>query len=382
MRIGILTWFHHENYGTKLQAIALQQYLKTQGHLVELINYTPKGEANTNEKNGKDGLKHLLWRYHRKKNVYWLQAAANRYCDSLEIRRINMKQVIIEHCSFSPKIEKEEEFVTVCNSYDTVICGSDQIWNPNWLEPFYFFGADGITAKKLAYAPSFGVSSLSDFSKEKIRNYVNDFSFLSVREESGANILENITGKRPGIVADPTLLLSDKDWDSMLHTKEEENDYVFCYFLGENKNHWKAAQRYAKKHQLEIKIIPQSGQAFFRFGEILVDAGVEEFVTGIKNARAIFTDSYHAEIFSLIYQKEFFVFERFGQEENGSQNSRIHDFSNRIGVKNRVFPHNHSEICEDENLDDTAINANLESFVKQSKQELLNALKGECDEML
>ena len=128
---------------------------------------------------------------------------------------------------------------------------------------------------------------------------------------------------------DPTLLLSREEWDEVCSDRKIDRDYVFCYFLGENKKERKIAKEFAKKHNLKLVTIPHAAGGINlvdrKFGdEKIYDASPQDFISLIKNAKYVFTDSFHAVVFSNIYQKQYFVFNR---NKSGQMSSRITDIT-------------------------------------------------------
>lgn len=371
MKIGIITWFTYENYGTKLQALALQEYLKKQGCSVELLNFQPPAvEGNISKTTIKQKIIN-------KKKAFDNQRAQKKYAKQLRKRSIALKKIIEENCRLTKPITNTQEYIEIANDFDLLICGSDQIWNPNWFHPYYFAGFEEIKVPKIAYAPSIGVKEIGEKEKIKIQKCIKDFTAIAMREKSGQVEVQKLTDLNVKQVLDPTLLMNEDEWEKILKLKStnENESYICCYFLGDNKKHWDAVLNYAKQKDMKVKIIPQQGTAYFKNGEVQASAGVNDFVELIKNAKIVFTDSFHAIVFSTIFHKDFYVFERFRETENGSQNSRIYDFLKLIDLRERLIKFNTNIIEIETSIDYEKTENILKNEINESKRYLKEAIK-------
>ena len=202
MKVGIITWFQYENYGTKLQALALQAFLRNEGYDTQLINYEVPEVSQTFKKNT------LISRLFDKIKYILLQRAKRLFSSQLKIRSLRMKQVISDYCVLSPHIASDEEYVKICNQFDIIICGSDQIWNPNWYHRYYYADFPEIHVKKVSYAPSLGINKIPEQIVPLMKKSLASFSRITVREENAIDLLEPLIGYRPQKVIDPTMLFS------------------------------------------------------------------------------------------------------------------------------------------------------------------------------
>lgn len=207
---------------------------------------------------------------------------------------------------------------------DAFITGSDQVWNLTWYVPAYFLDFVPSEKTKISYAASIGMKSLDDEQKQIFKNSLKDYQAVSVREEASTEMLKEISPHTPQYVLDPTLLLSAQEWDEISAERVIEEKYVFCYFLGDDRRERKIAEKYARKRGLKIVTFPHIAnkvvRSDFHFGDIrMFDATPEQFISLIKHAEYVFTDSFHATVFSNIYHKEYFVFERAGRKGMGSR---------------------------------------------------------------
>lgn len=374
MHIGIITWFDYENYGTKLQAIASYVYLKRLGHEVKFVDFFPPKKQKNNNVN-------FLGRVQNKANYLALKYAAQIYEDKLCTRSYRMKQVISDLCECTEKIMNDREYIDACNQFDLLICGSDQIWNPNWYHPYYYADFAEIQSRKISYAPSIGVHVIPENIEERMRESLKKFETISVREERAAELLQRIIGYHPKKVVDPTMLLSKNEWENLIFLHEKKvKPYVLCYFLSDNRNHWLAARKFAKERDLDLAVIPQGGFSFFQKAEIHADTGVREFLELIKNSQCVLTDSFHGTVFSILFEKEFYIFERFKQDQCVSQNDRVIELVKQFDVQNHLLKFNSRKIVDQPPIDYKKIRCTLNKLKAESESFLISAIEGRREE--
>ena len=230
--------------------------------------------------------------------------------------------------------------------------------------------------KKIAYAPSFGVKQNDyPYQNNKLKNLLNRFDYISVREEDGKYIIKKLINKSVKIVLDPTLLLEKKQWNEFVKVDMNKTKYILCYFLGEQKYYWKYVKKLQKETGLEIRIIPIQPEAYFKKGTIESEVGPMEFLDLMANAEIICTDSFHGMVFSIIFEKKFSVLKRFKDNDRKSQNSRICNLLKLIDLE---------EFFIDENFEETKfivnnyedINNILAEKRNESKTYILDAING------
>lgn len=363
-KIGVITWFRYNNYGTVLQAGALQNYLRSKNTISELIEVPFYDLDKSNEKLdlvklGGKIIGHLKTEYISFTLKKELAIRKNKFhnfiYDNFAIKKVN------------------NNFQTTCNEFDLLICGSDQIWNPNWFNDFYFANFPDITTPKISYAPSIGVKHLPDYLIGSYYNSLKKFKYLSVREKNAQNEIQNNLGLNCSTVLDPIFLLNREKWSKLID-ENICNDYILCYMLGNNKNHWKAIHKYAKEHNLKLKIIPMKSDSYFQKGEIIKDAGPLEFLKYISNAKVVLTDSFHACAFSIIFNRPFYVFERTSKMAEKSQNSRIYNLLDLSGLQKRLVKYNKNTIDDKERIDYKLVSLKMKPFISKSMNFLDRAI--------
>lgn len=250
-------------------------------------------------------------------------------------------------------------------SFDTVVLGSDQIWNPNW--PWLSLGDLKLCLGSFAqpdinvisYAASFGVSAIEDSkAREAFAEYLPRLSSISVREDAGNSLVRQLAAREATVVLDPTLMISARQWQSLTHSFVPEGErYVLTYFLGKpSVEQEDCIESFAEQHHCKIRRILD-----FRDSQTYV-AGVEDFVELFSRAQYIFTDSYHACCFSLLFEKQFTVFVRSDYSKNKSMNSRMETLFRLFELDTVV---SESELAP--RIDYSRVNALLEKHRQESR---------------
>lgn len=354
LKTATVTWVTYENFGTYLQAYALQQVLMSLGYENRIID----DRRFVSPTSFRKYLGYLKCRLLNKPSI----PSASKYYREFRERHLH--------------VDREwKNLSSLATSYDIFICGSDQIWSPYCpVNPFYYLGFTD--RKKIAYAPSTGTGKLPASYIEQVRPLVSGFSTLSVREESGAAALSACLGKRVETVMDPTLLLPAEEWKKIITTAEPNGtDYILCYFLSPNKWYMNFVQKEAERQKLPLKIF-YTHPAYKRYGDEQLVAGPEAFVSYIAKARKIYTDSYHASIFCTLFHKDFVTFKRFQDGGERDQNARVADLFKKLGME-RYFV-GPEDLKGAENLpvpDYKSIEEKLSSHRKASIAFLQNALE-------
>ena len=340
MKVGIITWWRN-NYGSILQALALQQKLNQYNDLqYEII--CQFGKKSTSVDNVFDKIK-SVGLAETCKRVFWKVAFKG-----LRLRNKKMQQFVDENLKVSNQQYNEHDIADSNKYYDTYICGSDQIWNPDlvptdsmyWL-PFVEKGKN-----KIAYAPSFGASTVTEKQKEQIKANLSTFKAVSCRENSGARTINQIIGeKKCEAVLDPTMLIERDYWDTISEDKIYDEKYIFAYMLRGTAAQRKYIEKIARERNLKIVSIPfldyeKIDPYDLKFGDYkLWDANPAEFISAIRHAEYVFCDSFHCIVFSILYHRPFFVFPKVGADGKvkKSQISRMTDLLELTEIKNRIL---------------------------------------------
>lgn len=331
MKIGILThYFHSLNYGGMLQAYALARYLNQKGYKAEQISYAyssdpfipRQGQGTIRQQEiQKNLLIKVCKRIYRSLKYRLFDKQCEKYYAGYKQTVIPKRAV-----KFSAFQEQVPHSKTICDpqsvdevikEYDFLITGSDQVWNFTWFNPAFFLDFRDCSAKKIAYAASTGKTEFCEKEEQYLKRTLAGFDAISVREFDMAEKLNNmLQTDSVEQTIDPTLLLNVDKWDEIASPRLLRDKYLFCYFLHNNRELSKLARRFARKHHLHIAMIPFPGIEYnvsdimmcakYRFHE----ADPSDFISLIKHAEYVFTDSFHATVFSLLYEKQFVSFPR------------------------------------------------------------------------
>lgn len=263
--------------------------------------------------------------------------------NKLELRDMAFRKFYEQGFTTTKKFESWEDLSHACREYDAVIVGSDQLWLPSNVAGDYYtlnFVPDDV--RKIAYATSFGIEYIPEDMKEKYCHFLNRFDFLSARETSGQEIIKVCTGQDVQLVCDPTLLLEKEDWDEIAKDKRIiDDDYVFCYFMGDNPEQRSFAKRLALEKKCKIVALLHldqyigSDEDFADYAPY--DISPADFVNLVKHAKYVCTDSFHGTVFSIIFSKDFFTFKRFNKKASLSTNTRLTSLLSKFNLMERLF---------------------------------------------
>uniref|UniRef100_UPI004056BCF3 polysaccharide pyruvyl transferase family protein n=1 Tax=Acetatifactor sp. TaxID=1872090 RepID=UPI004056BCF3 len=372
MKAGILSlYYNNANYGGLLQAYALTKALNKLGLDSEQICYNAKTAENPlkgkglgkREKIKKYGMNYLLFVLWAKcKGRYRKIIEGREVIDEEQLQLIEKRtkclkmfeQNVIPH---SDKVYHKEDIKECVDKYDLFVCGSDQVWNPSFIRDEYLLKFVPSEKTKIAYAASISRNDLTEEQRKYICNAVMDFDAVSVREKSAVSLLA--TGEQKNKIVcmpDPTFLLAQEDWNQLIEKEKcsgaYPEEYILCYFLGESRKQRKLVQKIAQKNQLKIVSFPHV-LGKLCYADLKINGAQEEyecsparFIDLIKHAKYVITDSFHATVFSLIYQREFIVLQREKTSYENSMISRLLDLLEGAGLPSRLVSDSVSDISK------------------------------------
>lgn len=369
MKIGIITITDYDNYGNRLQNYALQKVLNRMGHDVVTIVNSPVGSNN-----GK--IIKLQTAFNIIRNL-GVRGILSKIKEKNKKNRIALNRKRSNFKDFSMKYIKESSFSInptsipdeLGNEFDYFIVGSDQVWNPNFRhESPIDFLVFAEKSKRIAYAPSFGVSTIEKKYINKYTRWIDEFSYLSAREEAGANIIYELTGREVPVVVDPTLLLTKEEWKNICtpFKLKPRNEYILTYYLGnlpDEKNEW-INLMVDKTGWSVINLASYDDIDYF-------DIRPDEFIDLIESASLFLTDSFHGTIFSILMETPFVVFDRISHV--GSMSSRLDTLLSTFNFESRKWTNVDKENIL--NIDFSHVSKIQQNEIERSAEYLGKALK-------
>lgn len=335
LTVGIITHYYKSlNYGGNLQAYALTYLLNFKGVNAQQICYTKSENIKHKSLIVKIFNPVKVSRYVLRK--IYCRVEDRKHKNDLILRRnaiLKFNSECIKHTDKVCGRTNAQEFV---NDFDVFIVGSDQVWNPLWCDDVFLLNFVPQDKIKLSYAAGVSARELTSKQVDMFKQALKTYTAISVRESNGVKLLQPLTNKKVENVIDPTLLLTANEWDKICSSEIVDQKYIFCYFLGGVGKYKKLITKFAKKNNLKIVNLPHlCGYQFSdeRFADYkLYEVSPADFISLIKHAEYVFTDSFHASVFSHIYKRNFFVFNRKGFK---AMNDRIYSLTDLFDTGDR-----------------------------------------------
>lgn len=360
IRTATVTWITYRNFGTYLQAYALQQVVISLGYENAILSDKNIVESIYNP---------LSIRFILGRTKAFVLNLFKKKDSKLEDSKRSYENFAKHYLNIDDSWKETKE---LNDRYDIYLCGSDQIWSPN--VPFHSFYYLSFTEKrKIAYAPSLGSYNYPEDKIPLIRPYLKNFSFLSVREVQGEKIIKDKFGLNCRTVIDPTLLLKKKDWEKLV-TKKNDKEYVLCYLLSYNKAYLRFVRDFADRKGYELRIF-MTDSRYLNFADTPLYVGPQEFLNEIRNSSYLFTDSFHGSIFAIHFEVDFYTFKRFNDHTKNNQNSRIVNLFEKLNLLERFLSEkelNHVEQLTE--IDYLSVKSRLDREREDSLAFLKNAL--------
>lgn len=309
MKVSILTFHNAHNYGAVLQAYALKTKIESMGHDVVIENYcNNKIEKRYDAKlkieiSKRDVINPIRWLsiLKKKNQIEFAQAAWKKQC-------YNFNEFIDKYLLEGNKTKKTIEDLEKTNT-DIFICGSDQVWT-SWitggLDDVYLLNFK-TNAKRVSYAASIGSEVISNEEKKKLKETLEKFDKIAVRELQIKNKLSEFINNEIYVALDPTLLIDANDYKLIESKKKlQEEKYVFAYFVNESDELMEVAQKVAKDLGFKLIELHYYLRKDLKDHNQIADIGPSEFLYYIKNSEFVLTNSFHGTVFSILYKKKFY----------------------------------------------------------------------------
>ena len=322
------------NYGSSLQAYATKHLIEDTGYNCILVRLKSivKGRDIYIRK-----LLTLIFRstiHFRLKSIFGYSKANKRSLPSSS--KNNFAQF---ESDFLKPVEKSwGELKHLSKTSIACVAGSDQIWNSAtlYVDPLYYLRFAPKT-KRISFASSFGRGEIAKYNRKLMGKWIADFSFVSVREDSGVNLVQKYSGKPAVHIVDPTLLIDRATWTKLLNINKHKGNFILAYFLDEPSP---AALNFI--HNLKNKLNCEVWSLPYIFEDVCysdknLSAGPREFVELVSNAQCVITDSFHGTAFSINMHTPFFTFSRqYGA--GGDQSERILSLLQKANLMDRYNP--------------------------------------------
>ena len=332
-KVGIITINDFNNYGNRVQCYAVQELLRKNGVECENIYNTGLSKKQRIKKYTLKFIKFVLNRGNER-NLYKRSKVFKKFNNNIIFSKYKVK-----NGKYSARLNEE---------YDLFIVGSDQVWNPDFLTTS---DADFLTfadnSKKIAFSASFGVNKLPEAKKDYYKKKLEVFKFISVREEAGKKIIDDLGIKNDvKVLVDPTMLLPEDNWNKVMNKPAQYNGekYILTYFIGNLSDERKSEiERIATKNKWKIINLLDKNDPFYI-------SGPGEFLWLEKHAELICTDSFHSSVFAILFGKPFIVFSR--EDSYASMNSRLDTLLSKFNLESRKYNGGISEDMLDCNYDE------------------------------
>ena len=353
MKVGMITFHRARNIGANLQSYAMNKYINDHIGRCEIIDFYPNNQTAHRNKIRKllSCIKSILFyrknvidrKFSRFQNEYYIMSTKTYYGDA-------------DLFSSHPK-------------YDILLSGSDQILNTTLsnISKSYYLCFDN-TTKKISYASSFGRTVLSDNEYSLIDLELRKFEHLSAREESAKKIIEERIGKDVELVLDPVFLLSAKEWGQIGEVIKVPDAYIFVYAMEVTSSLVEAVNRVCAEYPLPVFVVYGCSDNRIISGNTVHDCGPREFISYIRHAKFVITNSFHGTALSIIFEKEFVCV------SHSSRNTRLENIMTLVGEGEKLvgcFQINNQ--VADYKVDGTVALSQLASYIEKSKRYLYKA---------
>lgn len=332
MKLGLLTFHTAANFGAALQAYALQEFLESQGYEAEYLDY-----QNSHRRMIYDMPYHVKSCLKRGKVI-------EAFIYTLGMPIMNARKKKFENFNkeylhiTKAKYYRKEDLMAANNLYDMFIVGSDQVWNPgnNGKDTAFMLSFVTDEKKTVSYASSFGLSEVPEAIKSDYTQSLKRIAHLSTREQTGANIIKDLTGRDAKVVLDPVFLLGKDEWLKLINNKSCTEKYLFSYtnrkdqmsrFL--HSTGWN--MRGMKHHKLSryTSISDYLSPSI----KVKYDMSPTEFLANVNGAELVVSASFHCICFAIIFNRPFVCF----LTGNEGKDERLKTLLTHFGLLDRVF---------------------------------------------
>lgn len=364
-KIGILTYHTGYNYGASLQAYALQTRIKKLGKNCEIINFETERFVASREMFSR--------KPSRGKEVVKI-AARLPYYSSLKKRQALFDKYTKECLDISPLYRTEDEVIQHASDYDCIVCGSDQIWNLSEMDApaanLLFYLNFPKAQRRVSYAASFGRWVKEAWQHEdKFLPWLKQFDAISVREMSGVDYIRSL-GLDCTLCLDPTVLLDAEDYDAICAPRLIDEPYILLFSWSCPSDVIGAAKRVSKELGIPVYNIVPPPRAIGRGIPRKLAVGPCEFLSMVKNASFIVTNSFHGTAFSTTFERPYV------SVVTGEADTRMKSLLEQLGLQNHLAAADHFNVKEMVDTDYSGVRERKARLRRESISFLENALRG------
>ena len=387
-KIGIAAVTYKDNFGSALQTYATQYTLEKLGYnarifeiksvhrgikIKKLLYYAGRLFDSVEAK--------YLFANLKSRSRKQVSVSSDQFANDMKVRHQTYSDFNKRWNKMLPTVKGWSGLRKQASEMDAVVVGSDQLWRPSNIVGCYYtleFVPDDI--KKISFSTSFGVPELPSRLHKHAKKFLSRIEHISVREDSGAEIVKKECGRDATVVCDPTMMLTAEEW---MHIQEEkpfaEGKYILMYLMGDNPEQRDFVRALSK--QTECRIIGLlHGATYISYDEDVVDekpynVGPAEFINLIRNAEYVCTDSFHCCVFSILNSTKFFAFRRWPDASKFSANDRLYTLLKFTGLELRMLDGTEDVAkCANDAIDFTNVLDRVAQRRKESMDYLINAL--------
>ncbi len=324
-RVGILTFPNSTSHGAVLQMYALYNTIAEMNYCPEVIyyhnNYMRKLEHVSEQQKG--ALRSAF------------RMITRRLVHGKMYRGFRRFELTMTHNPTKPFSDCERLF-SLGAGYQSVICGSDQVWNPKITDYdiSYFLNFCSSETDRIAYAPSFGFTNFSSDYDAAIAHELSAFTAVSVRERQGQEKIKELIGYVPELVLDPTFLIPPTQWESLETRCKVPNQYILYYSLRHADDTMRFCMEFAKKKQIPVVVVGGNMFSNLKAGanvQYMYDTDPTQWLYLIHHASYVVTNSFHGLAFSIIYRKNFFL------SLTSLTNERLENLVSLFGLEKQII---------------------------------------------
>lgn len=379
-KVVIITMHKVVNFGSALQAWALQETIRKIGHESFLIDYLYPNKYYYDNVPKSNVVRESLFQRLKYKSI--IVSIKKKYLYKTVSQKNLFKEFWNKHFLLTNSYDSIEALKNDPPSADVYMTGSDQVWNPKTMygDPAFFldFGSDAVP--RISYAASFGTNIIPDEYKDSYVYFLSKYKRLGIREKSGVDVVNCLINKNSTLVCDPTLLLTKNDYSVLAKdsTLTITRPYLLAYILDYAYNPFPVIetiiQKISKKLGLHVVYLLCGNVHGFKMGSTTISAaGPNEFIHLFRNASFVVTSSFHGTVFSLLHEKDF-----YSVVSSQKSDSRIASLLSSLGIMDRAIRSNENFILNEAiqlTIDYASVTPKLDELRSQSLKFLKSSLE-------